>query len=79
MNRRLWTEHLRTLAQRKEVKELMAEVEKLGTWQGRLGGQGHIVLRHTSGLRVTVSSTPSNPRSLSNTRAEIRRVEGAAK
>jgi hypothetical protein len=68
-----WTSALRPLAQHKHVRQLLAELEKAGCWMGRRG-RGHIVVRHENGRSVSVPATPSDRRSLENTRAEIRRV-----
>lgn len=71
-----WTSALRGLAQNKEVRQLLAEVEKAGGWVGRRTAKLHILLRHEeSGGTVTVAGTPSGGRSLDNSRAEIRRVQ----
>lgn len=71
---RAWTPELRQLGTRKEVRQLLEEVQDLGGWEGCYGGQGHILLRHKSGYRVTLSATPADGRSLKNTRAEIKRA-----
>lgn len=71
-----WTEALRSLAQDKAVREVLAEAEQQGGWTGRLTGKSHIVLRHRSGATTTLPGTPgdSHGRSIANAKAAIRRI-----
>jgi hypothetical protein len=70
-----WTSDLLSLgAHHREVKALLRELQDAGCWIGRNTGTGHLMLRHTSGKYAGVPMTPSDPRSLKNSRAHIRRV-----
>lgn len=60
----------------KEIRKLIRYAEPYGwTFEG-ISGTDHPVLRHRSGARMTIPSSPSDWRALTNARADIRRVAG---
>lgn len=72
-----WTEDLRSFGRGgcKEIRQLMRQLHRDGGWRARWGGTGHIVLqRIDTGEMVTAPATPSDDRSIRNTRARIRRI-----
>lgn len=62
---------------RRDVKELVEWAQSLG-WKMVDGDnrRAHHMLEHPNGTRVTFPKTPSDWRSLENTRAQIRRASG---
>ena len=62
---------------RRDVKELVEWAQSLG-WKMVDGDnrRPHHMLEHPNGTRVTFPKTPSDWRSLENTRAQIRRASG---
>lgn len=57
----------------KEVRKLISWAEANGWHVARRTGTGHLLLRHQSGVSVTMSATPSDSRSLNNARADMER------
>lgn len=60
---------------RKDVEQLLDRIREQG-FEVRLGGSGHYVVTAPDGQTVSVSATPSGGRgrSLTNTRAALRRI-----
>lgn len=60
----------------KEIKQLAREYERKGWNIVRSKGGSHTFWRHPSGQgMVTVPGTPSDWRSIQNTKADLRRLE----
>jgi predicted RNA binding protein YcfA (HicA-like mRNA interferase family) len=57
------------------IQELVKYAESKGfTWNGKLSGRGHIILRHPNGGRVVLAGTPSrDPNQMNISRKTIDR------
>jgi hypothetical protein len=56
----------------KPIRELVKYAESLGfTWNGKLSGRGHIILRHPEGGLVVLSGTPPKGSGMEKSRAYI--------
>lgn len=75
----LWTEDLGTVGKGadKQVRQLLADLQAEGGWTGCLN-QGHIKLRHDSGISYVMARTPSDARATVNSLADIRRLQRQA-
>ncbi|MGH3263010.1 MAG: hypothetical protein ACRDNS_13535 [Trebonia sp.] len=72
-----WTHAIARLATPdREVRNFLRELQGDGGWEGRLTSKGHIQLRHADVPKVifVLPSTPSDWRSVRNTRSDIRRA-----
>lgn len=57
----------------KEVRKLIKWAEANGWHFVRRTSTGHIMLRHDTGVSVTMASTPSDPRAIRNARSDMQR------
>lgn len=72
-----WTRSIAALATPdREVRNFMRELQGDGGWWGRLTAKGHIQLKHDqiANMIFVMPSTPSDWRSIRNTRSDIRRA-----
>lgn len=66
------------LTSHKEMREVIKELKARGGWDIDRTSGGHLRFTYEDGSSVTASSTPSDPRSIKNTWAQIDRVERRA-
>lgn len=60
-----------------DLRKLISDGEKLGfTFLGQKAHGGHLQFLHTTGVRITASSTPSDSHAWANTRKDFERVAG---
>ena len=60
----------------KEVQDLINEFTQTGRFTLSIGKGSHPVgLRHISGRRICLPSTPSDRRSIMNTKSMVRRID----
>ena len=60
----------------KEVQDLINEFTQTGRFTLSIGTGSHpIGLRHISGRRICLPSTPSDRRSIMNTKSMVRRID----
>lgn len=71
-----WTEQLATLAKQGATRVLLQAVQEAGGWEGRRMKTNHVRLRYVAtGQQVTISSSPSDRRTVLNELARIRRAQ----
>lgn len=69
-----WTSDLKGLGSgaSRDIKQILAEAEKEGRWEGRRLKSDHLRLRHATGGFASMAITPSDWRTIQNIRRDMR-------